>query len=284
MPMAKGKNWLLLLIGLWVALFIVIPMGTMALYSFWQVRDFKIVPAFDINNYVTIFKDPVYLSLFWKTIKLSSIIALLSTLISYPLALFVLQRGGAYKSILYLAVLAPLWVGYLVRIYSWRTILGENGLINSLLMTAGILREPSALFLFNNFAVVVTMLCISIPFTFIPMYSVLEKIPRNLLSAAYDLGANEWKAFLTITFPLSLPGIVTGFSFAFITAFGDYMAPSLVGGTTGIMIGNIIQSQFGGSFNWPLGAALAVVMLLFILLVMSVTRRFAEVKGVYEDY
>ncbi|MET3292977.1 UNVERIFIED_CONTAM: spermidine/putrescine transport system permease protein [Brevibacillus sp. OAP136] len=281
--MAKDKRWLLLLICIWVTLFIMLPIGTMVLYSLWEVRDFRVQPSFTLSNYATVFHDPIYLALFWKTVRLSCFVALLSTIISFFLALYVIGRGARYKTILYLSVLAPLWVGYLIRIYSWRTILGEQGFINSFLMMVGILKEPSTLFLFNNTAVVITMLCISIPFTFIPIYSVLEKIPASLLLAASDLGANDRKRFVTVTLPLSLPGIVTGFTFAFITAFGDYMAPSLVGGTNGIMIGNVIQTQFGGSFNWPLGAALAVIMLLFILSVMALTRRFTDVKGVFEE-
>jgi spermidine/putrescine transport system permease protein len=211
------------------------------------------------------------------------IIAMLSTLISYPLAMFVHYYGGRYKTILFLGVLAPLGVGYLVRIYSWRTILGENGFVNSFLMFVGILKEPSSAFIFNSFAVVVTMLCISIPFTFIPIYSSIEKVPHNLIQAAADLGANGRKAFMTVMFPLSLPGVVTGFMLAFITSFGDYMSPTLVGGTSGIMFGNVIQSQFGNSFNWPLGAALGMIMLVFILLIITVTRKLGNVQAIFED-
>jgi spermidine/putrescine transport system permease protein len=279
----KSKNLRLFVISLWVLLFIVVPIGTMFLYSFWSVDNFKVVHTFSLDNYLVFFNDPVYFRLFIKTIKLALIVALLSTLISYPLAMIVHHYGGRYKTILFLGVLAPLGVGYLVRIYSWRTILGENGFLNSFLMFLGILKEPSSAFIFNNFAVVVTMLCISIPFTFIPIYSSIEKVPHNLIQAAADLGANGRKAFMTVMFPLSLPGVVTGFVLAFITSFGDYMSPTLVGGTSGIMFGNVIQSQFGNSFNWPLGAAFGMVMLLFILVIIAVTRKLGDVQAIFEE-
>nr|WP_249306154.1 ABC transporter permease [Lederbergia citrea] len=199
------------------------------------------------------------------------------------MAIFVHTYGGRYKTILYISVLAPLWVGYLVRIYSWRSILGENGFLNSILMIFGILKEPSSAFLFNSFAVVITMLSIAIPFTFIPIFNAIEKVPANLTQAAADLGANNLKAFWSVMFPLSLPGVVTGFLLAFVISYGDYLTPALVGGPSGIMIGSVIQSQFGNSYNWPLGAALAVIMLVFILLILAVAQKLGDVKGTFED-
>ncbi|BCG60941.1 ABC transporter permease [Paenibacillus sp. URB8-2] len=278
-----GKNLMLIMISIWVLLFIVLPVSAMLLFSFWSIDNFQIVHSLSIQNYSKIFQDPIYLSLLWKTIKLALIVAVLSALISYPLALFVNHRRGTIKTILFLGVLAPLWVGYLVRIYSWRSILGESGFINSLLVMTGILKQPSSSLLFNSSAVVITMLCIAIPFTFIPIYSAIEKIPGNLLQAAADLGAGGSRAFWTVVFPLSMPGVVTGFMFAFITSFGDYMTPSLVGGTSGIMYGNMIQTQFGNSYNWPLGAALSMIMLLFLLLVIAAARKIGNVQAIFEE-
>lgn len=278
-----GKNLMLIMISIWVLLFIVLPVSAMLLFSFWSIDNFQIVHSFSIQNYSKIFQDPIYLSLLWKTIKLALIVAVLSALISYPLALFVNHRRGTMKTILFLGVLAPLWVGYLVRIYSWRSILGESGFINSLLVLTGILKQPSSSLLFNSSAVVITMLCIAIPFTFIPIYSAIEKIPGNLLQAAADLGASGSRAFWTVVFPLSMPGVVTGFMFAFITSFGDYMTPSLVGGTSGIMYGNMIQTQFGNSYNWPLGAALSMIMLLFLLAVIAAARKIGNVQAIFEE-
>jgi len=268
---------------LWVALFILIPIGIMIAYSFWYVEDFKIVKEMTFRNYEEVFSNGTYHTILWKTIKLAALMGLLATLISYPLAIFVHFHGGRHKEFLYLAVLAPLLVGYLIRVYAWRSILGEKGVINSVLTMTGILSEPTDKLLFNNFSVVVTMLCIAIPFTFIPIYNALEKIPAYLLNAAADLGANTRQTFLTVLLPLGLPGIVTGFMFAFISALGDYMTPSLVGGTSGILIGNFIQSQFGNSFNWPLGSALAIVILTITLIVIAISQKLGDVKGVIEE-
>ncbi len=279
----NNKRILISLISLWVILFILIPIGTMGLYSFWKVDQFKLVRTLTLANYIAFFTDPIYLQLLLKTLKLSVLIACLAVLISYPMALIVHYKGGAFKTVLFLGVLAPLWVGYLVRIYAWRSILGENGFINSVLMLAGVLEKPTTGLLFNNFSVIVTVLCIAIPFTFIPIYTTIEKIPVSLVRASEDLGGTAFYTFTHIVAPLSLPGIATGFMFAFITAVGDYMAPALVGGASGILFGNMIQTQFGNSFNWPLGASLAVILLLCLLLVILILRKLGDVKGTFEE-
>lgn len=278
-----NRNIVIGLIAAWVLLFILIPIGVMAAYSLWSVEDFKIVKKMSFGNYEEIFLNCTYLTVLWKTIRLSVFVGLLASLISYPLAVYICYFGGRYKHFLYLAVLAPLLVGYLIRVYAWRSILSENGVINSILTMTGILAEPTDKLLFNSFSVVVTMLCIAIPFTFIPIYNAIEKIPAYLLNAAADLGASTRQTFITVLFPLSLPGLATGFMFAFIAALGDYMTPSLVGGTSGIMIGNIVQSQFGNSFNWPLGSALAIIILIMTLLVIVVSQKLGDVKGVIEE-
>jgi len=271
------------LLLLWIVLFILIPIGVMAVYSFWYVEDFKIVQQFTMRNYEEAFSNGTFLSLLWKTIKLSVLMGILATLISYPVAAFVCFYGGRYKNFLYLAVLAPLLVGYLIRVYAWRSILGENGVINSILTGTGILSQPTDKLLFNNFSVILTMLCIAIPFTFIPIYNAIEKIPSSLLHAAADLGANPRQTFLTVLLPLSLPGVSAGFMFAFIAALGDYMTPALVGGTSGILVGNIIQSQFGNSFNWPLGSAFATIILIITVAVIFVSQKMGDIKGVIEE-
>ncbi|PYI51293.1 ABC transporter permease [Paenibacillus flagellatus] len=279
----SNKNLIAGLTLLWVAVFILVPIGIMIAYSFWHVQDFKVVKELTLRNYTEVLTNGTYLSILWKTVRLAALVGLLAVLISYPLALFVHIHGGKHKEFLYLAVLAPLLVGYLIRVYAWRSILGEKGVINSVLTMTGILSEPTGKLLFNPASVVLTMLCMTIPFTFIPIYNSLEKIPAFLLNAAADLGANARQTFATVLLPLSLPGIVTGFMFAFVSALGDYMTPSLVGGTSGILIGNLIQSQFGNSFNWPLGSALAVVILAIALTVIVAAQKLGDVKGVLEE-
>jgi len=151
--------------------------------------------------------------------------------------------------------------------------------LNSFLLAVGVIREPLSFLLYNRFAVAITLTYICIPFVFIPVFTALEKIPRNLQEAAGDLGAGELRTFLNVVLPLSLPGLVTGFIFAFIIALGDYIIPLQLGGTQGIMFGNLIWSQFGFAFNWPLGAALGFILFGISVAILALTSRFGTTEG-----
>jgi spermidine/putrescine transport system permease protein len=198
---------------------------------------------------------------------------------AYPLAYMVSFKMVRGRNLLFMMCIIPLWVSYLVRIIAWRSILGNRGVINSILMAIGIIREPLRIFLYNRFAIAVTLTYICIPFVFIPVYTSLEKIPRNILNAASDLGANEFSTFLNVVLPLSLPGLITGFIFSFIIALGDYIIPLQLGGTQGIMFGNLIWSQFGVAFNWPFGAALGFVLFLISVTILGLTAKFGSTEG-----
>ncbi|MEW5818055.1 MAG: ABC transporter permease, partial [Spirochaetota bacterium] len=160
-----------------------------------------------------------------------------------------------------------------------RTILGNNGVLNSLLLTVGIIKEPLQIFLYNPFAIAITLTAICIPFVFIPVYTSLERIPKNLLDAAADLGADELGTFLNVILPISLPGVFTGFIFSFIIALGDYIIPQQLGGTQGIMYGNLIWSQFGFAFNWPFGAALGFILFGIAVTILALTSKYGSTEG-----
>jgi spermidine/putrescine transport system permease protein len=183
-------------------------------------------------------------------------------------------KSQKYRQILYMAVVAPLWVSYLLRAYTWKTILGTTGILNSFLLSIGILSEPSSVFLYNQTAMILTLTYVFIPFMVMPIYSVLEKIPKSLKEASYDLGFGRTKTFFSVTLPLSVPGIVAGFTMTFCLTFGDFIAPFLVGGPDGLMIANVIASQFGAALNWPLGAALALVMIVIVLTIVTIADFF----------
>ncbi|MGC1486364.1 MAG: ABC transporter permease, partial [Albidovulum sp.] len=197
-------------------------------------------------------------------------------LLAYPYAYFLVYkvRNPNLRLALYMAVVAPLWVSYLLRAYTWKTILGTTGVLNSFLMSVGILAEPSSVFLYNQTAMIVTLIYVFIPFMVMPIYAVLEKIPRSLTEASSDLGVGRFRTFLMVTLPLSIPGIVAGFTMTFCLTFGDFIAPFLVGGPDGLMIANVIASQFGAALNWPLGSALALVMLVIVLTIIAISDRF----------
>ena len=173
-----------------------------------------------------------------------------------------------------------MWSSYVVRIYAWRTILGFDGLLNSFLISLGILSEPTRAFSFNQMAVYVTLTNYLLPFMISPLVATIEKIPRSQIDAARDLGSSLLDATWHVLIPLSLPGIFVGGMNVFVIALADYLTPKLVGGTDGLMIGNVIQSEFGAAFNWPLGSAAtfmtASICLTIILLMRYVTHRRAD--------
>ena len=172
-----------------------------------------------------------------------------------------------------MAVIAPLWVSYLLRAYTWKTILGSQGVLNTFLVWTGILAEPTDVLLYNQFSMVVTLTYIFIPFMVMPIYTALEKIPKNLVEAAGDLGVTPWGTLWKVIWPLSLPGVIAGATFTFCLTFGDFIAPVLVGGPDGVMIANVITSQYGAALNWPLGSALAIIMLIIVLATIELSDR-----------
>jgi spermidine/putrescine transport system permease protein len=167
--------------------------------------------------------------------------------------------------LIYQLVIIPLWVSYLVRAYAWKTILGSQGVLNTLLQYVHLTRHPLGFLLYSPFAVIVTLTHIYTPFVFLPIYAVLEHLPRNLVEASHDLGASPFETFYRVILPLSIPGVVAGATFAFVLSLGDFLSPLLLGGPSGIMISNIVVSLFGAAYNWPLGAAIAFSMLLLVL-------------------
>jgi spermidine/putrescine transport system permease protein len=238
-----------------------------------------IIPGFTLKNYGRFFTDPIFSSILLRSMAIALIIAVLAILTAYPLAYLVSFRMRRGKQLLFMLSVIPLWVSYLVRIIAWRTILGNKGVLNSFLLAVGVIREPLSFLLYNRFAIAITLTYICIPFVFIPVYTALEKIPRNILEAGSDLGAGELRNFINIVLPLSMPGLVTGFIFAFIIALGDYIIPLQLGGTQGIMFGNLIWSQFGFAFNWPLGAALGFILFGISVAILALTSRFGSTEG-----
>ncbi len=263
---------------LWTVLFMFVPYTILLVYSFWKAQYPIFVPDFQFSNYETLIKDPQYLRVLLRTMKIAGFVSLFAMLLAYPYAYFLVfkvKRPGV-RLVLYMAVVAPLWVSYLLRAYTWKTILGTQGILNSFLVSTGILAEPSSVFLYNQPAMVVTLTYVFIPFMVMPIYAALEKIPPSLMEASTDLGQSRLATFVKVTLPLSMTGVVAGFTMTFCLAFGDFIAPFLVGGPDGIMIANVIASQFGAALNWPLGSALALVMLVIVLGIISVSDRFEK--------
>src|SRR5499427_2512651 len=246
---------------LWVGLFLLLPYALMFAHSFWLVRDGFLVHEWNLQNYAKLFHNPVYLQVLFRSMRIAGAVTLLSLLLGYPLAYFLSFHAGPRKELLYQLVIVPLWVSYLVRGYAWKTILGSEGVLNGFLHYVHLTREPLPALLYSPFAVVVMLTHIYTPFVFLPIYASLEHIPRPLIEASHDLGASGRTTFLRIILPLSLPGLLAGATFAFVLSLGDFLAPLLVGGPSGTMIANNVQSLFGAAYDWPLGASISVAIL-----------------------
>jgi spermidine/putrescine transport system permease protein len=256
---------------LWVGLFLLLPYALMFAHSFWMVRDGFIVHHWNIENYRKLVSNPLYVEVLFRTIRIAASVTLCSVLLGYPLAYFVSFHTGARKELLYQLVIIPLWVSYLVRGYAWKTILGSEGVLNGFLQYLDLTGEPVGFLLYSPFAVVLVLTHIYTPFVFLPIYAALEHIPRPLVEASQDLGASQRATFFKVILPLSMPGLVAGATFAFVLSLGDFLAPLLVGGPTGTMIANIVQSLFGAAYEWPLGAAVSVCILLITMALLSLT-------------
>jgi spermidine/putrescine transport system permease protein len=251
---------------LWVAVFLLVPYGLLFCYSFWSVSaDQVIVHSWSLDNYRELLHVHVYLQTLFRSMWIAARVTVFSLLLGYPLAYFLSFYAGARKDLFYQLVIIPLWVSYLVRAYAWKTILGSDGVLNTLLQYVHLTKHPLEFLLYSPFAVVLTLTHIYTPFTFLPIYASLEHIPRNLVEASHDLGASPSQTFWRVIFPLSIPGVLAGATFAFVLSLGDFLAPLLLGGPSGIMISNIVVSLFGAAYNWPLGAAISLCMLLLVL-------------------
>jgi spermidine/putrescine transport system permease protein len=261
---------------LWVGLFLLLPYALMFAHSFWTIRDGLIVHHWNLDNYATLFSKPVYLDVLFRTMRIAASVTLCSLLLGYPLGYYLSFHSGARKDLLYQLVIVPLWVSYLVRGYAWKTILGSEGVLNGFLQYLHLTHEPVTSLLYSPFAVVLMLTHIYTPFVFLPIYAALEHIPRPLVEASHDLGAGSAQTFLRVILPLSLPGLLAGATFAFVLSLGDFLAPLLVGGPSGTMIANVVQSLFGAAFDWPLGAAISVCILLITLTLLSLTERLEK--------
>ena len=208
--------------------------------------------------------------------------AVVTVVAAYPIAYYIALVASKRKYVLLLLILAPFLVSYFLRILAWKVILGDQGVINSFLFWTGLRAEgdPVAWLLYSQFAVILTLIYVYVPFVALPIFASLESLDRRLLEAASDLGASRWQAFRKVTLPLSMPGVIAGFIFVFIPTIGEYFTPLLVGGVDGTMFGIAIADQFGQSLNWLNGSVLSFFLLVVVAVLMSIFARFLTVRRV----
>ncbi|WP_073630529.1 ABC transporter permease [Pseudoxanthobacter soli] len=251
-------------------LIVVVPISGFFAMSFWHVESQKIVRDWSFANYEAFFSSPAYWLTFLYTLQLCLEVTAIGLVVGYPVAYFIWKRRGRLRYALLLLFVMPLFMSYIVKIYTMRSILGLDGLLNRSLVASGILQAPSLVFLYNRPAILITMAVIFLPFVILPIFLSLERIPGNLIQASADLGAGAGTTFRHVVLPLSLPGTLAGALFAFVLALGDFITPQMVGGPSGFTFGRVIWSQFGLAYNWPFGSALGVVLFLIALLAILV--------------
>ena len=251
---------------LWVSFFLLVPYLLLFAHSFWSVSSNQvIVHDWGMRNYRELLRTPLYLQVLFRSMRIAASVTALSLALGYPLAYYLSFHCHKRKTLVYQLVIIPLWVSYLVRAYAWKTVLGSTGVLNTLLMYFHITNEPVSFLLYSPFAVVLTLTHIYTPFVFLPVYAALEHVPRNLMEASADLGASPSQTFWKVVMPLSLPGVISGGTFAFVLSLGDFFSPLLIGGPTGVMISNVVYSVFGAAYDWPLGSAISMVMMLIVV-------------------
>jgi spermidine/putrescine transport system permease protein len=257
---------------IYLMIFLVAPLGVFFVYSFWITRSYEIVSDWNVSQYALALTDSIYRDLFWNTIVIAFLAAVATVVLAYLFAHAIRWHLRDKQDLLLLFVVTALFSGYLVRIYAWRTILGNEGIINQVLLTLGIVDQPLSFLLFSRPAAIIVLVNFLVPLAILPIYSALQNVADDEVEAARDLGANALTAFRKVTLPLVWGGVFSAFAVSFVIAAGDYVTPQLVGGTSGAMIGRAIANTFGVTFDWPRGAALSFVTLGLVLGILAVIR------------
>ncbi len=258
----------------WMVVFYLIPLVILLVHAFWSVDYLTIQRTFTLENFRALFTNDLYLRVLGRTATIAALVTLADLALAFPLAYFLAKRVTKHRELLLLLVVFPLWSSYLIRVFAWKTILGTNGILNSFLLTVGLIDQPVTAFLYSKTAMFLTFSQVWLPFMILPLFTVLDRMPNSLIEAASDLGANQWQTFRRVILPLSLPGILAGSLSVFSLTVGDYITPTLLGGPGDQMIGRLVADNFGMSNNWPLGATLVIPILILVSLFIAVANRF----------
>jgi spermidine/putrescine transport system permease protein len=261
--------------------FFIAPLCLIVVYSFWQTKDYELVPAFTWDNYHKIIATNTYVRTFGKTVVMAFAATITTLLLAFPFCYWLVRYvPKRLQRVLFLLVILPFWTSYLLRVYAWVAILGDKGAINGLLKALGLTHEPIRLFLYDNPGVYIVLVYLYFPFAALTLYASLERFDWRLLHAAVDLGATPMRAVALVLLPQMKLAMVTAGIFVFIPILGEYLAPAAIGGTHGVMMGNLISNFFSG-YLLPLGSAASVLIALVILAVLILFRRSLDTKDIY---
>jgi spermidine/putrescine transport system permease protein len=250
--------------GIYLLLLMVLPMALIAVLSFMTRGPYgNIVYRLSLENYARLV-DTLYLRILTYSLGVGLATTALTIIIGYPLAYFIARSPARQRPIYLFLILVPFWTNFIIRIYAWIMILRTEGLLNQVLLGLGLIKAPLEV-LYTPTAVLIGMVYEFLPFMILPLYTSLEKIENAQLEAAADLGAPPWKAFLRVTLPLSVPGMIAGSILVFIPAMGMFVVPDLMGGAKTVLVGNVIRNQFLTSRDWPFGAAASMLLMILTL-------------------
>lgn len=268
--MKKNKSILAYPYIIWSALFIVVPLILVLVFSFTVENGDKLI--FSLENYKRLI-NPIYLKVFLRSIVLAGSSTIICLLVGYPVAYIISKAHISKRNTLILLFILPMWMNFLLRTYAWVAILGKNGILNSFLGLFGI--EPVTL-LYTNFATLLGMVYNFLPFMVLPIYTSLSKMDNDLINAARDLGANSFQVFTKVIFPLSVPGVISGITMVFMPAVTTFAISRLLGGGKFMLLGDLIEQQFTVVGDWNFGSAISIFMMIVILISMAVMSRFED--------
>ncbi|HWK69723.1 MAG TPA: ABC transporter permease subunit [Burkholderiaceae bacterium] len=273
-----GRRWLS--IGppfLWLALFLLLPFLLVLKISFAELKfgippytplaelkDQTVTLALSLRGYALLFTDSLYIATYLNSVKMAAVTTLCCALIGYPMAYYIARSHPSVRNLLLLGVILPFWTSLLLRVYAWVGILRNDGLLNNLLQWLGLISEPLEIYR-TDLAVYIGLVYAYLPFFVLPLYATLVKLDIRLLEAAYDLGARPWRAFFSVTLPLSMPGVIAGAMLVFIPSVGEYVIPEMLGGANTLMMGRVMWTEFFNNADWPMAAAVTCVMVMMLL-------------------
>lgn len=266
----KKKSWITYPLVVWSALFIVVPVLLVIFFSFTEKLDDSYI--FSLTHYKRLM-NPVYFNVFFRSIWLALISTFICLLIGYPIAYILAKKPENKRNFLIMIFILPMWMNFLLRTYAWMSILGRNGIINSILTTIGL---KSLDLLYSNGAVLLVMVYNFLPFMVLPIYTSLTKMDKDVINAAYDLGAKTSQVFRRIIFPLSIPGVVSGITMVFMPAVSTFVISRLLGGGQYMLVGNLIEQQFTTVGDWNFGSAISIFMMILILISMAIMNKFTD--------
>ncbi|MBC8588535.1 ABC transporter permease [Paratissierella segnis] len=260
---------------LWLGIFVAIPL-VLVLYFAFTTGDSQNFGEFQfsLDNFKRFF-TPIYMKVLIRSVNLAFISTVITLILGYPMALIISKEKPSKRNMMILMFVIPMWMNFLLRTYAWLTLLGRNGLINTLITKIGL--KPLDL-MYNDKAVLLGMVYNFLPFMVLPIFSVLTKIDQGLIEAAEDLGASRIQTFIKVIFPLSISGVITGITMVFVPAMSTFVISSLLGGNKSSLIGNIIEQQFRYTGDWHFGSSMSIILMIFILITMGLTSKFDKDK------